>query len=140
MTEYFRDGSARTVVRAAALRDSEREAEFPTCYLTHSQYADTGSTSLTADPITPGAWQGSHQSGNKTQFDPRLSGSPADTSPPDHRVDRFSPGVKRRIKRARSPHPLVCYHCLSVHAGKNVVCSQSRLEASVPLYYDGIGL
>ena len=35
-----------------------------TFYLTQSQYADTGPTSPSADgdPITPGAWQGSHWS------------------------------------------------------------------------------
>ena len=31
-----------------------------TFYLTQSQYTDTGPTSPSADPITPGAWQGSH--------------------------------------------------------------------------------
>ena len=31
-----------------------------TCLLTQSQYTDTGSTSSSADPITPGAWQGGH--------------------------------------------------------------------------------
>ena len=34
----------------------------PTFYLTQSQYTDTGPTSPSADPITPGAWQGSHWS------------------------------------------------------------------------------
>ena len=34
----------------------------PTFYLTRSQYTDTGPTSPSADPITPGAWQGSHRS------------------------------------------------------------------------------
>ena len=29
-------------------------------YLTQSQYTDTGLTSPSVDPITPGAWQGSH--------------------------------------------------------------------------------
>ena len=33
-------------------------------YLTHSQYTDTGPTSPSADPLTPGAWQGSHWSAN----------------------------------------------------------------------------
>ena len=33
-------------------------------YLTQSQYTDTGPTSPSADPITPGAWQGSHWSAN----------------------------------------------------------------------------
>ena len=29
-------------------------------HLTQSQYTDTGPTTPSADPITPGAWQGSH--------------------------------------------------------------------------------
>ena len=33
-----------------------------TFHLTQSQYTDTGPTSPSADPITPGAWQGSHWS------------------------------------------------------------------------------
>ena len=36
----------------------------PTFHLTQSQYSDTGSTSPSTDPITPGAWQGSHWSAN----------------------------------------------------------------------------
>ena len=35
-----------------------------TFYLTQSQYTGTGPTSPSADPITPGAWQGSHWSAN----------------------------------------------------------------------------
>ena len=35
-----------------------------TSYLTKSQYTDTGPTSPSADPISPGAWQGSHWSAN----------------------------------------------------------------------------
>ena len=35
-----------------------------TFHLTQSQYTDTGSTSPSTDPITPGAWQGSHWSAN----------------------------------------------------------------------------
>ena len=35
-----------------------------TFYLTHSQYTDTGPISPSADPTTPGAWQGSHWSAN----------------------------------------------------------------------------
>ena len=35
-----------------------------TFYLTQSQYTDTGPTSPSADPIPPGAWQGSHWSAN----------------------------------------------------------------------------
>ena len=41
---------------------TEIDVADPTFYLTQSQYTDTGTTSPSADPITPGAWQGSHWS------------------------------------------------------------------------------
>ena len=41
---------------------TEIEVADPTFYLTQSQYNDTGPTSPSADPIMPGAWQGSHWS------------------------------------------------------------------------------
>ena len=37
---------------------TEIEAADQTFHLTQSQYTDTGPTSPSADPITPGAWQG----------------------------------------------------------------------------------
>ena len=43
---------------------AEIEDADPTFYLTQSQYTDSGPTSPSADPITPGAWQGSHWSAN----------------------------------------------------------------------------
>ena len=43
---------------------TEMEAADPTFHLTQSQYTDTRLTSPSADPITPGAWQGSHWSAN----------------------------------------------------------------------------
>ena len=43
---------------------TEIEVADQTFYLTQSQYTDTGPTSTSADPITPGAWQGSHWSAN----------------------------------------------------------------------------
>ena len=43
---------------------TEAEVADPTFCLTQSQYTDTGPTSPRADPITPGAWQGSHRSAN----------------------------------------------------------------------------
>ena len=43
---------------------TEVEAVEQTFYLTQSQYTDTGPTSPNTDPITPGAWQGSHWSAN----------------------------------------------------------------------------
>ena len=42
----------------------EIEVANPTFYLTQSQYTDTGPTSPSADPITPGTWQDSHWSAN----------------------------------------------------------------------------
>ena len=41
---------------------TEIEVADQTFYITQSQYTDTGPTSPSADPITPGAWQGSHWS------------------------------------------------------------------------------
>ena len=43
---------------------TEIEAADPTFHLTLSQHTDTGPTSPSADPITPGAWQSSHWSAN----------------------------------------------------------------------------
>ena len=43
---------------------TEIEVADPTFYLTQSQYTDTGPTSPSADPITPGEWQGSHWNAN----------------------------------------------------------------------------
>ena len=43
---------------------TETEIADQTFYLTQSQYTDTRPTSPSADPITPGAWQGSHWSAN----------------------------------------------------------------------------
>ena len=43
---------------------TEIEVADQTFYLTQSQYTDTGLTSPSADPITPGAWQCSHWSAN----------------------------------------------------------------------------
>ena len=43
---------------------TEIEVADQTFYLTQSQYTDTELTSPSADPIMPGAWQGSHWSVN----------------------------------------------------------------------------
>ena len=43
---------------------TEIEVADQTFHLTQSQYTDTGPTSPSADPRTPGAWQGSHWSAN----------------------------------------------------------------------------
>ena len=43
---------------------TEIEAADQIFHLTQSQHADTAPTSPSTDPITPGAWQGSHWSAN----------------------------------------------------------------------------
>ena len=43
---------------------TEIEVADQTFYLTQSQYTDIGPTSPSADPITPGAWLGSHWCAN----------------------------------------------------------------------------
>ena len=43
---------------------TEIEVADQTFYFTQSQYTDTGQTSPSADPITPGAWQDSHWNAN----------------------------------------------------------------------------
>ena len=43
---------------------TEIEVADQTFHLIQSQYTDTGPTSPSADPITPGAWPGSHWSAN----------------------------------------------------------------------------
>ena len=43
---------------------TKKEAADQTCHLTQSLYTDTGPPTPCADPITPGAWQGSHWSTN----------------------------------------------------------------------------
>ena len=43
---------------------TEIEVADQTFHLTQSQYTDTGPTSPSADPITPGAWRGSHWRAN----------------------------------------------------------------------------
>ena len=72
---------------------TEIQVADPTFYLTRSQYTDARPTSPSADPITPGAWQGSHWSANfevtgmtrpgksrrKRDSNPRSSAPEADT-------------------------------------------------------------
>ena len=60
---------------------TEIEVADQTFHLTQSQYTDTGPTSPSAQPITPGAWQGSHWSANfyvtgmtRPRKNPRTSG------------------------------------------------------------------
>ena len=69
---------------------TEIEDADQTFYLTPSQYTDTGPTSPSADPITPGAWQGaiflSHRY-DSTRNNPVASGIPT----PDLPLQRRTP-------------------------------------------------
>ena len=57
---YLRDGDMLNFTCC----HTEVEAADQTFYLTQSQYTDTQPTRTSADPISPGAWQGSHWSAN----------------------------------------------------------------------------
>ena len=64
--------------------DTEIEVADQTFYLTQSQHTDTGPTSPSADPIMPGAWQGSHWSVNFKSLvwlDPEKSRRKRDSNP-----------------------------------------------------------
>ena len=60
MLMYLRDGSTHNFMCC----HTETEVAEQTFYLTQSQYTDTGPTSPSTDPVTPGAWKGSHWSAN----------------------------------------------------------------------------
>ena len=61
MLVYLRDGFAQTIFTCG---HTEIEVADPTFYLTQLQYTDTGLSIPSADPMMPGAWQGSHWSAN----------------------------------------------------------------------------
>ena len=56
--------SGTNLLRQLHVLHTETEVADQTVHLTQSQYTDTGPTSPSTDPITPGAWQGSHWSAN----------------------------------------------------------------------------
>ena len=55
MLAYLRYGPAQIIVCAAALTRTEAGDADQTFYFTQSQYTDTGPTSPSVDPTTPGA-------------------------------------------------------------------------------------
>ena len=118
----------------------ETEAADPTFHLTRSQYTDTGPTSPSTDPITPGAWQGSHWSANflshwygsirekipsQAGFEPeifRSRGEGGVSKSLPRAVQAFRNGtpdqaVHHVLPRGRRPHP----RCLSI-----IVANQLR--------------
>ena len=73
---------------------TEIEVADQTVYLTQSQYTDTGPKSLIADPITPGAWQGSHWSANfevTGMTPPRKNPTASEIRSPDLPLPRRTP-------------------------------------------------
>ena len=77
-------------------------------YLTQSQYTDTQPTSPSADPITPGTWQGSHWSAkffkSLVRLDPEKSQCKWESIPRSavHEVDTWTTGPSQN-KRRRPP-------------------------------------
>ena len=58
--------------------DRSYRSSFPS----HPQYTDTGPTSHSTDPITPGVWQGGHWSANFSHwYDPKKSRRMRDSNP-----------------------------------------------------------
>ena len=62
MLACLRDGSA--CLDSCTYCHTEIDASDQACFLTQSQWTDTRPASLSIDPITSGAWQGSHWSTN----------------------------------------------------------------------------
>ena len=77
---------------------TEIEVADQTFYLTQSQYTDTGPTSPSADPISPGAWQGGHWSADfevtgmtRPRKNPGASGTRSGTGTTDLPLSRRTP-------------------------------------------------
>ena len=108
---------------------TEIEVADQTVYLT--QYTDTGPTSPSADPIRPGAWQGSHWSANL-----ELTGMTRPRKIPAQAG--FEPGIFRsrggrlttRPKR-RSSYGKRDEHLKRLHLTQNI---DSRLFLTIPCY------
>ena len=94
---------------------AEIEVADPTMYLTQSQYTDTGPTSPSADPITPGAWQGSHWSAN-------FLSHWYDSTPKKFRACVWESHVPPKDKLAQ----LLCY----LHSSTKVTASAPSLAVS----------
>ena len=56
--QHASESQGRICLDASTCCHTVTEAEDQTCYLIQSQYADTGLTCPSADPVTPGAWRG----------------------------------------------------------------------------------
>ena len=91
---------------------TEIEVADPTFYLTQSQYTDTGPTSPSTDPITPGAWQGSHWSANfevtgMTRSTPKKSRRKRDSNPGSSALEADAL-TTRPTRRSSVPETCLC--------------------------------
>ena len=141
---------------------TEIEVADPTFHLIQSQYTDTGRTSPSAYPITPGAWQGRHWSANflshwydstckksryKRDSNPVSSALEADalTTRP---MRRFKCGRPRFISRPRHKTELrnrcicdVCHWCTQLKPFWPrlpcipQLCTLCCLEETTPSYF-----
>ena len=75
---------------------TEIEVADQTFHPTQSQYTDTEPTSPSTDPLTPGAWQGSHWSANF-----KVTGMTQPHPPPPPRKKKIQAGFELRIFRSR---------------------------------------
>ena len=106
---------------------TETEVADPTLHLTQSQYTDTGPTSPSADPITPGAWQGSHWSANFLShwYDstPEKSRRKRDSNPGSSALvaDALTTRPTRRSYRQTEQCPILFLGCLT--SQQNAKCT-----------------
>ena len=92
---------------------TEVEVADQTLHLTQSQYTDTGPTSPSTDPTTPGAWQASHWSANfevtgmtRPRKNPAASGNRTQDLPLSRRTPK--PLGQQGCKSARAPFSEAC--------------------------------
>ena len=101
---------------------TEIEVAYPTFHLTQSQYTDTGPTSPSVDPITPGAWQGSHWSANfchRYDWTPKKSRRKRDSNPGSSALEADAlttrptrrSGPRRREQEGPPVSQLAVHHC-----------------------------
>ena len=96
---------------------TEIEVADQTFYLTQSQYTDTGPTSPSAHPMTPGAWQGSHWSANVCHWydsTPKKSRRKRDSNPGSSALeaDALPLGQRGGLSAIRTAQHLYSfYHC-----------------------------
>ena len=110
---------------------TEIQVADPTFYLTQAQYTDTGPTSPSADPITPGAWQGSHWSADFLShwYDstPKKSRCNRDSNPGPSSLEADALTTRPTRRSIFEGGPTMNKdHCKTQH------CRSSRMSSSLP--------